>query len=60
MNQYRTQYLSQDEVIAIQQRITDIYGDDYLQPHEYHELFLQLSDEYVHAEDDTLYINNQI
>lgn len=61
MNQYKTQYLSQDEVIAIQQRISDMYGDDeYMTSNEYHQLFLQLADEYIHELDDSLYVNNQI
>ena len=53
MDQYR-KYLSQDEIIEIQQHITDVFGDDYLQPHEYHQLFNQIADEYIH--DDDLYI----
>jgi len=53
MDQYR-KYLSQDEIIEIQQHITDVYGEDYLQPHEYHQLFNQIADEYIH--DDDLYI----
>ena len=53
MDQYR-KYLSQDEIIEIQQHITDVFGDDYLQPHEYHQLFIQIADEYIH--DDDLYI----
>ena len=53
MDQYR-KYLSQDEIIEIQQHITDVFGEDYLQPHEYHQLFNQIADEYIH--DDDLYI----
>ena len=53
MDQYQ-EYLSQDEIIEIQQHITDVFGEDYLQPHEYHQLFNQIADEYIH--DDDLYI----
>ena len=53
MSQYE-EYLSQDEILQIQQHITDVFGDDYLQPHEYHQLFNQIADEYIH--DDDLYI----
>lgn len=53
MSQYE-EYLSQDEIIEIQQHITDVFGDDYLQPHEYHQLFNQIADEHIH--DDDLYI----
>ena len=43
MSQYQ-EYLSQDEILEIQQHITDVYGEDYLQPHEYHQLFNQIAD----------------
>lgn len=55
MNNYG-EYLSQDEIVEIQQHITDVYGEDYLQPHEYHQLFNQIADEYIH--DDEMYTNN--
>ncbi|EGQ3068526.1 hypothetical protein H2493_002472 [Staphylococcus pseudintermedius] len=49
-------YLSQDEIVNIQQRIIDLYGDEYLTSDEYFELFNQMADTYLH--DDDLYINN--
>ena len=55
MDQYK-EYLSQDEIIEIQQHITDVYGEDYLQPHEYHQLFNQIADSVIH--DDEMFINN--
>ena len=58
MDQYR-KYLSQDEILQIQQHITDVFGDDYLQPHEYHQLFNQIADEYIH-DDDEMFIGNNI
>lgn len=57
MSQYK-EYLSQDEILQIQQHITDVYGEDYLQPHEYHQLFNQIADAYIH--DDEMYIGNNI
>ena len=60
MNHYKSEYLSQDEVIAIQQRISDMYYEEYLTPSEYNELFNQIADTVIHAEDDTLFVNNEI
>jgi ABC-type uncharacterized transport system fused permease/ATPase subunit len=57
MSNYR-EYLSQDEILQIQQHITDVFGDDYLQPHEYHQLFNQIADSVIHDDDDTLFTNN--
>ncbi|WP_180363957.1 hypothetical protein [Staphylococcus saprophyticus] len=57
MSQYQ-EYLSQREIVEIQQHITDVYGEDYLQPHEYHQLFNQIADSYIH--DDDLYVSNNI
>lgn len=50
------EYLTKDEIMEIQIRITDIYSEDYLTPQEYHQLFNVMADEYIH--NDTLYINN--
>lgn len=58
MNKKYSEYLSQDEIISIQQRIVDLYGDDYLTPLEYGQLFNQLADSILHEEDDTLFTNN--
>ena len=57
MDQYE-EYLSQDEILKIQQHITDVYGEDYLQPHEYHQLFNQIADSVIH--DDEMFIGNNI
>ena len=57
MGQYE-EYLSQDEILKIQQHITDVYGEDYLQPHEYHQLFNQIADSVIH--DDEMFIGNNI
>ena len=57
MSQYQ-EYLSQDEILQIQQHITDVYGEDYLQPHEYHQLVNQIADPYIH--DDEMFIGNNI
>ena len=59
MDQYK-EYLSQDEILQIQQHITDVYGEDYLQPHEYHQLFNQLANSILHEEDDEMFIGNNI
>ena len=59
MNNYK-EYLSQDEILQIQQHITDVYGEDYLQPHEYHQLFNQLTNSILHEEDDEMFIGNNI
>jgi hypothetical protein len=57
MEQYQ-EYLTRDEILQIQQHITDVFGEDYLQPHEYHQLFNQIADSVIHDDDDTLFTNN--
>jgi hypothetical protein len=57
MEQYQ-EYLTRDEILQIQQHITDVFGEDYLQPHEYHQLFNQIANSILHQEDDEMFINN--
>lgn len=43
-------YLSFKEIEDIQQRIVDLYQDEYLTPAEHSQLFAQMADMYLHDE----------
>ena len=52
------EYITREQNAEIIQRLIDIYGQDYLQGHEWAEAYKQLADDYIYNDIDELYIYN--
>ncbi|WP_177165137.1 hypothetical protein [Staphylococcus sp. LCT-H4] len=57
MNNYR-EYLTRKQHQEIIQRINDTFGEDYLQAHEFGQIYEEFANSLIHEDDDNLYINN--
>lgn len=57
-NNKENAYITQVQHEEIIQRINDLYSDEYLTGHEYNMIYNSMLDEYIHLEDDELYIYN--
>ena len=59
MNNYK-EYLTRKQHQEVVQRINDTFGDDYLQAHEFCQIYEEFANSLIHEDDDEMFIGNNI
>lgn len=59
MSNYK-EFLTKNQHQEIIQRITDVYGQDYLLGHEFAQIYEEFANSVLHEEEEQLYLGNNI